>query len=68
MTYIISLTPEQFALLHDLVHSTIHTNSGWNNNTLQSILHALDDAEAHYNERQAVLRDLLGISILNPHH
>lgn len=63
MTYIISLTPAQFDELYELLaeHEDLHPA------LIKSILESMDSAKDHYVERQAVLRDLLGLSTPNLH-
>ena len=61
MTYIVSLTPEQFFTLYAFLEDNIDGND----NILYSILHTMDDAKDHYAEREAVLRELLGIGATN---
>lgn len=62
--YILSLTPTQFDELYELLveHEDLHPA------LIKSVLESMGNAKDHYNERQTVLCDLLGLSILNPHH
>ena len=57
MTYIVTLDQEQFTELYQILVDRVDIHPP----TILSILHSMDIARDHYNEREAVLRELLGI-------